>query len=107
MNKSYKSVWNEALGAWVAVSENSVARGKKSRSNKQRAFKLAASASLAAGSAFGMVSESGAAANAALPFIGEQYGTTNNCANNGSSITGGCGFTWGSSFTNVTGGNVS
>ena len=30
MNKSYKSVWNEALGAWVAVSEIESARGKKS-----------------------------------------------------------------------------
>jgi autotransporter adhesin len=30
MNKVYKSVWNEALGAWVATSENSPARGKRS-----------------------------------------------------------------------------
>ncbi|WP_423917026.1 ESPR domain-containing protein, partial [Caballeronia sp.] len=29
MNKVYKSVWNESLGAWVAVSENSAARGKR------------------------------------------------------------------------------
>ncbi|MBN3805707.1 hypothetical protein GXB81_22010 [Paraburkholderia sp. Ac-20336] len=32
MNKSYKSVWNEALGAWVAASEHTVARGKRSKS---------------------------------------------------------------------------
>src|SRR5471032_949501 len=30
MNKVYKSVWNESIGAWVAVSENSPARGKRS-----------------------------------------------------------------------------
>ena len=29
MNKVYKSVWNESIGAWVAVSENSPARGKR------------------------------------------------------------------------------
>ncbi|MDP9154544.1 MAG: hypothetical protein M3O74_09875, partial [Pseudomonadota bacterium] len=32
MNKTYKSVWNESLGAWVAASELSRARGKKSGS---------------------------------------------------------------------------
>ncbi|MEJ7686543.1 MAG: autotransporter outer membrane beta-barrel domain-containing protein [Variovorax sp.] len=31
MNKSYRSVWNQALGAWVAVSETTSARGKRSR----------------------------------------------------------------------------
>jgi len=30
MNKIYKSVWNEPLGAWVAVSEQGAARGKRS-----------------------------------------------------------------------------
>jgi hypothetical protein len=30
MNKVYKSVWNESVGAWVAVSELSAARGKRS-----------------------------------------------------------------------------
>ncbi|WP_175915424.1 MULTISPECIES: ESPR-type extended signal peptide-containing protein [unclassified Burkholderia] len=28
MNKSFKSIWNEALRAWVAISENSASRGK-------------------------------------------------------------------------------
>jgi len=32
MNKTYKSVWNESLGAWVAASEFSRARGKRSGS---------------------------------------------------------------------------
>ena len=32
MNESYKSVWNESLGAWVATSEITSARGKRSGS---------------------------------------------------------------------------
>ena len=32
MNKSYKSLWNESLGAWVATSEITSARGKRSAS---------------------------------------------------------------------------
>ncbi|WP_431272948.1 YadA-like family protein [Variovorax ureilyticus] len=32
MNKSYRSIWNEALGAWVAGAENTKARGKRSKS---------------------------------------------------------------------------
>ena len=28
MNKSYRSIWNESLGAWVAVSEIETAKGK-------------------------------------------------------------------------------
>ncbi|WP_233852449.1 YadA-like family protein [Paraburkholderia sp. HD33-4] len=34
MNKSYISVWNEALGSWVAASENTAARGKRSASRR-------------------------------------------------------------------------
>jgi hypothetical protein len=32
VNKSFRSVWSEALGVWVAVSEVCTARGKKSSS---------------------------------------------------------------------------
>jgi autotransporter adhesin len=32
MNKSYRSIWNESLGAWVAASEVTSARGKRSGS---------------------------------------------------------------------------
>ncbi|MGF6728588.1 autotransporter adhesin [Paraburkholderia youngii] len=32
MNKSYISIWNEALGSWIAASENMSARGKRSKS---------------------------------------------------------------------------
>ncbi|MBC7393167.1 MAG: hypothetical protein H7340_07520, partial [Variovorax sp.] len=32
MNTSYRSVWNHALGAWVAVSEVTRSRGKRSGS---------------------------------------------------------------------------
>ena len=34
MNKSYRSIYNESLGAWVAASEITSARGKKSSSKK-------------------------------------------------------------------------
>ena len=37
MNKTYRSVWNHALGAWVAVSEITAARGKRSGSVATRA----------------------------------------------------------------------
>jgi trimeric autotransporter adhesin len=30
MNKFFKSIWSDALGAWVATSEKSPARGKRS-----------------------------------------------------------------------------
>src|SRR5690554_3383185 len=30
MNKVYRSIWNESLGAWVAASELTSARGKRS-----------------------------------------------------------------------------
>lgn len=49
MNKIYKSLWNVSLGAWVATSEISQARGKRSSStvagekgNGGRALKMAA-----------------------------------------------------------------
>ncbi|CCG18330.1 YadA domain protein [Taylorella equigenitalis 14/56] len=34
MNKVYKSLYNETLGAWVAVSENTKSHGKKSNTSK-------------------------------------------------------------------------
>ncbi|MGF6803359.1 autotransporter adhesin [Paraburkholderia youngii] len=33
MNKSYKSVWNESRGTWVATSELTTSRGKRSKSS--------------------------------------------------------------------------
>ena len=47
MNKSYRSIYNESLGAWVAASEITSARGKKSSSSKKTA--LASGAILALG----------------------------------------------------------
>ncbi|WP_366518650.1 ESPR domain-containing protein, partial [Neorhizobium sp. SHOUNA12B] len=41
MNRSFRSVWNEALGAWVAASEVCAARGKKSSSATLGAVVLA------------------------------------------------------------------
>jgi len=34
MNTAYKTVWNAAIGAWVAVSETTRARGKRSTSRR-------------------------------------------------------------------------
>ena len=31
MNRSYRTIWNESLGAWVAASEISKSRGKRSK----------------------------------------------------------------------------
>jgi len=47
MNKFYRTVYSELLGTWVAVSENSSARGKRSGSRVAQAG--AASAVLVAG----------------------------------------------------------
>jgi hypothetical protein len=41
MNKTYRSIWNESLGAWVATSENTAARGKRSKSAISQAVALA------------------------------------------------------------------
>jgi trimeric autotransporter adhesin len=54
MNKVYKSVWNEPIGAWVAVSETAAARGKKS-SGRARA-PLGFSAIALAGASLGLPS---------------------------------------------------
>ncbi len=39
MNKIYRCIWNDALGAWVAVSELTCNRGKRSQSSKREATK--------------------------------------------------------------------
>ncbi|SAL55062.1 hypothetical protein AWB69_05872 [Caballeronia udeis] len=54
MNKVYKSVWNESVGAWVAVAETAAARGKKS-SGRARAS-LGLSAMAVAGASLGLPS---------------------------------------------------
>lgn len=54
MNKSFRSIWNEALGAWVAASEVCTARGKKSSS-------ITIGAALLATAAFGSASPAWAA----------------------------------------------
>ncbi|SDH49005.1 beta strand repeat-containing protein [Paraburkholderia phenazinium] len=56
MNKSYKSVWNETTGTYVAASEVTKSRGKASRNSK-----VLAAALLAAGVGFGTAVKSEAA----------------------------------------------
>ncbi len=34
MNKTYRSIWNETTGTWVAAQENAASRGKGSSSKK-------------------------------------------------------------------------
>lgn len=53
MNKIYKSVWNEPLGAWVAVSEHGRARGKRSGRVVKMALVGATLAAVAAGASAG------------------------------------------------------
>lgn len=57
MNKSYKTVWNETTGTYVAASEVAKSRGKKSRNQK-----ALVAAMLAAGVGFGTAVKSEAAA---------------------------------------------
>lgn len=52
MNRSFRSIWNEALGAWVAASEVCSARGKKSSSATLGAVILATAAFGGASSAW-------------------------------------------------------
>ncbi|WP_269140060.1 ESPR domain-containing protein, partial [Burkholderia cepacia] len=49
MNKCYKTIWNEALGAWVAASENDAARGKPSKNKIAVAVALGALAFVGGG----------------------------------------------------------
>jgi len=42
MNRAYRSIWNQALGTWVAVSELASARGKPGKAKLLGAVTLAA-----------------------------------------------------------------
>ena len=44
MNKSFRSAFNASLGAWVAVPETSLARGKPNRAGRRTALKFALAA---------------------------------------------------------------
>jgi outer membrane autotransporter protein len=58
MNKIYRCVWNQSLGAWVAAAENVRSRGKSSGA---RAGALLAPAALALGLAVGLAEDAQAA----------------------------------------------
>ena len=65
MNKVYRSLWNDALGAWIAVQENGRARGKPGRSSR-RAIMLSSIATvgmMAASLATAQTTVSGSANN--------------------------------------------
>ena len=80
MNKVYKSVWNESIGAWVAASETAAARGKR---NGRLAKAVVASAVTlgAAGNAAATVSLDGGVVNPS------SAGITNGIAIGSASIT--------------------
>jgi autotransporter adhesin len=54
MNKVYRSVWNEALGAWVAVSEQGAARAKRSGRAKAALVAAALAGTITGASAGGL-----------------------------------------------------
>ncbi len=97
MNKVYKSVWNESIGAWVAASENSPARGKSSA--KKLAVKVA-SASAALGATVGMLSPISVLAQNA-PYLGSEDNGVDTCSRAGSNMQP-C-EAWSSGFTAVSG----
>jgi hypothetical protein len=81
MNKVYKSVWNESIGAWVAVSETARSRGKGGK----KAAKVALAATVAfgpqafAGVSLGNVDSSGSSGDMA---VGDHaYGVSSSCPN--------------------------
>jgi autotransporter adhesin len=69
MNKSYITVWNEKLGAWVAASEIASANGKRSKSRRVLTSALVATAGIAA-----LASAPSAIAGGALQLCGGSAG---------------------------------
>ena len=74
MNKSYKSVWNESTGAWVAVSELATGRSKSKRA------KTAISKAILTQIAVGGMSLAGASAAMAGDPVTSGTGATVNVA---------------------------
>jgi autotransporter adhesin len=97
MNQVFKSVWNESIGAWVAVSEHSPAQGKPSA--RKMAVKLA-SASAAVGTTLGMLTPIAAFAQN-VPYLGAENNGVDTCSKAGSNMQN-CD-SWGDTFTSVAG----
>ncbi|WP_373755552.1 ESPR-type extended signal peptide-containing protein, partial [Neisseria sp.] len=83
MNKNYRSIWNEALGAWVAVSEIENAKGKPAGSSVKAAGGIAARAKLVLrvipmmlGMAFGLSGYAYASAGATVTTTTTEAGAT-------------------------------
>ncbi|WP_416360157.1 ESPR domain-containing protein, partial [Burkholderia cepacia] len=90
MNKCYKTIWNEALGAWVAASENDAARGKPSKSKVAAAVALGALA-FSSGGAF--LSEAHATPGVAINsgtvcYDNSTTGGLNYCSNRSAPVVG-------------------
>ncbi|EUC19450.1 UNVERIFIED_ORG: trimeric autotransporter adhesin [Burkholderia sp. CF145] len=85
MNKTYRSVWNDATGTWVAVQENAKGHGKK----KSRAAinLLATSASLVASmSAYATTLDGGSVAKSTQVAIGQNSKVTANTNDGGQGV---------------------
>lgn len=87
MNKSYKTIWNESLGAWVAASELATGRGKSSRSRTAARAVLAAGMLLQAGVMAPSVAVAGEMDGGTVTNKTQiAYGPNANVANNGPAI---------------------
>ncbi|MCW3641202.1 ESPR domain-containing protein [Burkholderia cenocepacia] len=90
MNKCYKTIWNEALGAWVAASENDASRGKPSKNKVAIAVALGALAFSGGGAFLSKVHAApGLAVNMGTTCY--DYSTTgglNYCSNRSTAIVG-------------------
>ncbi|HFC8542748.1 TPA: YadA-like family protein [Neisseria weaveri] len=79
MNKNYRSIWNEALGAWVAVSEIETAKGKPNTAGVKTARGVAFQYVLSVLAASLLVVGNSAWAGVEL---GENVSTYSNCTQN-------------------------
>jgi trimeric autotransporter adhesin len=111
MNTTYKSVWNESLGAWVATSETTKARGKRSGVSITAAAVIALMAAGAATPLYAQYNAGGATVSASAGSIGIGTGAvaigSNTVAIGTGSGTGNAATNFSNTFVgNATGQNV-
>ncbi|MDQ0017842.1 hypothetical protein J2W23_006258, partial [Variovorax boronicumulans] len=88
MNKSYKSIWNEALGAWVAVSELAAGKGKSKNVERPRKGVFPFGFRMDAVSVAIMLFVSGMTGDANAAIVGVQFpeGTATGCLSGASGV---------------------
>ncbi|HSW20371.1 MAG TPA: ESPR domain-containing protein [Ramlibacter sp.] len=88
MNRSYRSIWNEALGAWVAASEITSANGKRSKAGvREKRSGGAACRALTLGASLLL-------AGVALPSQANTISTDGACGANGHDVGVNAGVGW-------------